>query len=216
MYNIDRNKKIKDVEPIEQSGNSDISGDKIFSVIEESLLNPIRLLYDKNIVTIMCSANIKDVSQGIAYIDIEESSLSEENLNYLDIMCKNFPEKFKHIYYDSIDESCDENHTGSRYCKLIMAPITEDTTVGEVNDYFCDMVKGFKIQDIQKGVFNSIEEAKKYLEITYGLNSENISDEDFIEYQGQFFLDDETLRRHIVYKDSLEKKIGEHRDNPVN
>lgn len=213
MYNIDRNKKIKDVEPIEQSGNYDISGDNIFNVVEEPLLNPIRSLYDKNIITIMCSANRKDISQGIAYIDIEESYLSKENLNYLDIMCKTFPKRYKHVYYDSYDNSCEENHIGPRYIKLIMAPITEDTTVGEINDYFLDIVNSLKTQDIIKGVFSSFDDAKKdFSRLFYPEWYDSDADFDaavrksYIEYDGKYYDSEETLRRHLVYLKSLEDK----------
>ena len=193
---IDRNKKIKDVEPIEVSGGGwDISGEKIFEFIEEPLLNPVKNLYDKNIETNMSSANRKNIGD-YAYIQIFSKYLSEDNLRTLQLLAGNFPEKI---------EFCDDKWIGS-YFNLKMSPITAETTVGEINDYFEDMTKGLKLQDVKRDYFDTLDDVKDFCK-SY-VRSENITEEelklymeelDIVEYEGHYYRSEETLRRHLVY-----------------
>ena len=87
-----------------------------------------------------------------------------------------------------------------------MSPITAETTVGEINDYFEDMTKGLKLQDVKRDYFDTLDDVKDFCK-SY-VRSENITEEelklymeelDIVEYEGHYYRSEETLRRHLVY-----------------
>jgi hypothetical protein len=77
---IDRTRKIGELEPIELSRDSLVEqkGD-LDNIVEAPLLSACQELYDKNIITLSSSANRKDLQRGVASITINADALSNDN-----------------------------------------------------------------------------------------------------------------------------------------
>jgi hypothetical protein len=68
-----------EVEPIYGVASVPASREGLAVLVEAPLLAACLELYDKNIRTIISSANVSDVSRGYAYINIDCNTLSEKN-----------------------------------------------------------------------------------------------------------------------------------------
>lgn len=210
MSNIDRTKRISDIEPIEEATATIEQKQDLDKYIEEPLLEPIRRLYDLNINTLMCSANKKDVGRN-AYIDIEYDTLSEENKSTLDLLIANFPNKFQK----------GRMHGSKQINSIkILMPISSETTAGEVTDYFNNATQVLQIQDVSMGISNK-EDLKYHVATIMGCKPEEVAgildcSEDKLleecasilgvsEHNGSYYTE-EALRRHLVYTNSKKNK----------
>lgn len=213
MIKVDKSKRIRDIQPIENASVEIKRKEDLDSIVEEPLLEPIRNLYDLNINTLMCSANIKDVGEN-AYIDIEYDALSEQNKATLDLLAANFPNKFQK----------GKMH-GSKPINTIQVrmPISTETTVGEVTEYFNNTFQALQVQDITYGVFD-MQSVKRSVAATVGIQESSLaevlecSEKDLLkecasilgvsEYEGKYYTE-EALRRHLVYVNSKENSKKE-------
>jgi hypothetical protein len=124
-----RGKYVSDVRPIQvPSGTIIKSREQLDSMIEEPLLEAMRVLFDKNIETIDTSANYSNVPMlggAYAHIYVSKRSLNQTNLKRLTEMSKN-PPQWKYgavkIGVFSGDDSIN-----------IEIPIVVDTSVGELS-----------------------------------------------------------------------------------
>ena len=210
MKNIDRTKRINDIEPIEETSVSIEQKEDLDNFVEEPLLDPIRKLYDLNINTLMCSANKKDVGSN-AYIDIEYDTLSEKNRRTLDLLVANFPNKFQmSIMHGSEPINCIH----------VMMPISDETTVGEVTDYFNSTLQSLELQDVSYGIVRK-EDLKSSVSKMCGIPEDSLaetldcSEENLLrecasilsvlEHDGKYYTE-EALRRHLAYINSRKNK----------
>lgn len=199
MKVLDRTKKIKAISPIEDGGNSEIKQkEDLDNYVEEPLLEICRKLYDLNIQTVMSSANQGDI-ENFASIQIVYDTLSIENKEKLQMLSRNFSNKF---------EMC-KNFRGQKQDVIsVRMPITNpDTTAGEISDYFFDALQSLKIQDVPYG-FIEKKDLKKKAAAILGCNEKNVTEQDckdVLEYLGMEIEKDgkyytkEALRRHEVY-----------------
>lgn len=104
------------IEPIEQGGIIVETREDLAGLVEEPLLEACQLLYDKNIKTIMSSANKKDLVTGKVYIAIDFDSLSSKNKE----IAKSFGEIF--MMHGSIPKPA---------IKLEI-PVDPNTTIGQI------------------------------------------------------------------------------------
>ena len=193
---MDYSKKIKDIDPIEET-TVIITRDDLNQFIEEPCLDACRYLYDNNIKTYMSSANKSNIG-GYGYIDIELNSLSMENkqiiLNLLE------QEEMK----DKLELSTGHGSDHVRIIK-IKSPINENTTTGEVRNDFMRIVELFKVQDVLYGR-NTYEEIVAEIKDTYGIDENNI-DKELIQDFGYFYCEEdniyfksqELLTKHLNY-----------------
>ena len=158
---------ISEIEPIEQSGAVTLTRETIKEVVEAPLVAACTMLYDKNIRTVMSSANKKDIERGEAYILIEYDSLSEENK----MIAKGFAEP--------------EEIEGRHYVHIPI-PVSSKSTIYEVHTHACSIAEGFKKQknswlesytlDEMRGMFASaslsLDEIKSIPDIFYDQHNE--------------------------------------------
>ncbi len=211
MKSLNREKKIKDILPIEKGGKSEIKQkEDLDDFVEEPLLEICRKLYDLNIQTVMSSANQKDIGQS-ADIVIIYDTLSQENKERLEMLSRNFPEKF----------SISENFRGQGKSVVdVRMPITNpDTTAGEISDYFFSALQSLQIQDIVYDCFLKTELKAKVAKL-FQCKEENLTEQDLqdgleymryeIEQDGKYYTK-EAFRRHQVYVNSKsqEDKLSE-------
>ncbi|HSX43949.1 MAG TPA: hypothetical protein VLE69_01455 [Candidatus Saccharimonadales bacterium] len=77
---------VREVEPIFMG--CAIPGDResLAFVVEAPLIEPCQDLFDKNIRSVISSANVNDIRTGFAYITLDCSTMSDENLIVVDEM----------------------------------------------------------------------------------------------------------------------------------
>ena len=122
---------ISQVEVITESGITPRTKEDLARLVEPPLLEACEELYDKNIKTVMSSANSKDVETGEAYIDIEYESLSEENKG----IARELGESF--MMHGSVPTEC---------IKLVFS-VNVSTTVGDIRRVAHEVVSKFKYQE---------------------------------------------------------------------
>lgn len=161
----------------------------------------------------MCSANIKDIG-GNAYIDVEYDTLSETNKATLDLLAVNFPNKFQK----------GKMH-GSKTINTIQVrmPVTADTTISEITEYFNNTFKSLKVQDITYGVVE-LQDLKRSVATMIGIQESDLAEVlgcpesevlkecasvlEVTEHEGKYYTE-ESLRRHLVYTSSKEESEKE-------
>ncbi len=136
-------KKVSEVQQILKSSET-ITRENLRDFIEEPLVEVVESLYDKNILTCMSSANKTNVN-GTAWLSIFYDKLSEENKKIVQ-------QKIK----EGIAEMCYEHDSG-KVIHLHM-PITEQTTVDEVKNFFLSKISDFRMQDIPCNKYKSKSE----------------------------------------------------------
>ncbi len=132
---------LSEVEPIEQSGVRVTTREALKEVVEAPLLSACEMLYDKNIQTVMSSANKKDVEIGSAYIDIAFDTLSDENKRVAESLAQPREEE------------------GVRYVHISI-PVSSTTTTQEVKDKAEEIANLFKKQPMLWGG-STLEEVKQ-------------------------------------------------------
>lgn len=113
-------------------------------IIDEPCLSSCEYLYDCNVLTLNSSANRNDIETG-PFIIIDYSSLSDENK----LVAKKLEEEGK------IKFGKDEN--GNISTCAITFPISEDSTIEEVDNLFKKIASEFKKQDILYGYYTEEE-----------------------------------------------------------
>ena len=119
---------LKVIEPIEEGGITLETREDLTRLVEPPLLEACQILFDKNIRTVMSSANKKDKG-GKAHIIISFDELNEQN--------QQIANKLGTVY----------DYIGKKYAK-IEPPllITEQTTVGEIRKSALELVSKFEQQ----------------------------------------------------------------------
>lgn len=181
--------KISEVNPIEESGYVKMpTRDELASLVELPILNACQILWDKNIITGMSSANKKDVGL-CAYIQLPKKYLSEENLAVLETI-PNVSE-----YLNGMTEETAK----------ISYPVNDESTVEEVSSYFDKIAGMFSSQDILYGVYPLTSARECYREYTGIDDLGNESDEKIAEslgmivHDGLIFDSSLVFERHLNY-----------------
>lgn len=131
-------KKVKDIESIFEFCRSLNHRADISKYVEEPLIDICEYLYDLNILTTMSNANLKH-GKKTAYIIIDYDTLSDYNKKVLlDAMNKS-PSGFEISKFSTVQAGQEIQ---------ISMPIDANTEVQDVKDFFMDIFKEFKIQDI--------------------------------------------------------------------
>lgn len=177
MIENDYNKPISDINQIELGpGLIPKNRDEFENIVEKPCLPACLFLYDRNIRTIESSCN--NVNNSYAFITIDYNSLSEENRQVLKQLVEegiiqfNLEEQIREIRERAIDHikmeyECDginfEEYTledlvelsninrGMDPYFLIKLKITENSTVGMIQDKFMQIVSRFQEQDVLYG-----------------------------------------------------------------
>lgn len=189
--------KISEVQPIEESGYITMpSREELAGLVEMPILNACQMLWDKNIITGMSSANRKDVGR-FAYIDLPVEYLSDENIGVL-------------ASIDGVEEVRDQAFQESL---KVYYPVKEDTTVEEVKEHFESIANMLMMQDIFYGVC-PLDSARELYQGYVGCPpEENMTDEEIAEALGRFVQEgiiydsEEVYKRHLRY---LEQKGHEY------
>lgn len=121
---------LRAIEPIEQGGISVETREDLVVLVEAPLLEACQHLYDKNIKTIMSSANKKDITSGKVYIAIDFDSLSPKNQE----IAKSLGEMFM-------------MHGASPKPAInLEIPVDQDTTIAQVKIQAKELVEKFQQQ----------------------------------------------------------------------
>lgn len=130
--------KVKNVERIFNYCRTINHKEDIIKYVEEPLIEICEYLYDLNILTTMSSANTKQ-HQNYSYIIIDFNSLSDHNKNeLLNKMHKN-PLSVRLGVFSVIQ-------TGQEI--EIRMSINDDTKIQDIKDFYMEMFKNLKIQEI--------------------------------------------------------------------
>ncbi|MGE0267265.1 MAG: HEAT repeat domain-containing protein [Candidatus Omnitrophota bacterium] len=136
--------KISAVEPVGESSAIDIhKREDLDKLIDPPLLEAIRVLYDKNILTEATSANRRDVKKGEAYIHIPYADLSDAN--------KLIALKLGRWITDGVK---------AEKVFSINIPIHEQTTVGELSAKAVALAEQFKQQPLTWAVTRTLNQLR--------------------------------------------------------
>lgn len=133
---ISRPVYIKDVDPIPESTKAVYSREDLEQIVEAPLIKACQELYDKNIRTIMSSANFHNINEGHGLITLRYDDLTEEN---------------KQVFAQLIQEGLatilrDFGRSGS-IAHHILVPLDENSTVQEVEAKALEIVERFLTQE---------------------------------------------------------------------
>lgn len=181
--------KISDVDPIEESGYVTMpTREELARLVEMPILNACQILWDKNIITGMSSANRKDVGR-VAYINLPKRYLSDDNVIVLESL-PNIEE-----YHSDMTEDAFR----------ITYPVSEESTVEEVSSFFEKTAGMLACQDILYGVY-PITSARDCYRTYTGVDADSDeTDEEIAEslgmvVQGGLIFDSEIVfQRHLNY-----------------
>jgi len=141
---ITANSRISEVEPIEESSATNVlKREDLDKLIDPPLLEAIRILYDKNILTEATSANRKDVKKGEAYIHIPYAELSDAN--------KIIALKLGRWISDGVK---------AEKVFSLNIPITAETTVGELSAKAVAMAEQFKKQPLTWAITYTLDQLR--------------------------------------------------------
>ena len=134
-------KQIKDIERIGLSPVEIKNRDELFEVVELPCQEACFDLYDKNIKTVMSSANFYDQ---MAYIDVDYNTLDEYNQKVANSLIE--------LGYATMwgDEKNKALH--------IIIPITQDSKVEDVSKKLLNLTSYFKEQDLMFGKYKNLME----------------------------------------------------------
>lgn len=129
--NIDETTPISEIQPISEGGVEIQTREDLEKLVEPPLLEACQVLFDKRIRTIFSSANKYDISSGEGYITIDFDNLSPKNREIA----------------KSIGGETHMTH-GSEPVNAINLPIpiSNDSTVGEINKASLEIVSKFENQ----------------------------------------------------------------------
>lgn len=148
-------KKAKDIESIFEFCRNLNHREDIRKYVEEPLIEVCEYLYDLNILTTMSSANLKHGNDR-AYIVLDYETLSDYNKKVLQDAINERPFNFR-ISKFSILHANEEIE--------ISMPIDDETEIQDIKNFFMDIFKGFKIQDI-----DSFIDGETYMKNIYTFN----------------------------------------------
>src|SRR5262249_18713620 len=116
-------------------------------IVEAPLLPACYAFYNKNIRTLMSSANRRDTSGGEAYVLVDFENLSGDN---------------KSIAEAVVSSGFAERHPANRHIDVerlrISMPVGPETTIAEVEAHFRGVASRFKKQSMTWAVRNTIDE----------------------------------------------------------
>ncbi len=175
------NVSIKTISSIEEGGFVALTKENLTKLVEAPLLEACEELYDKNIQTIMSSANQKDIEYGgNAYIDIDFDSLSEENK----------------LIATQLGELFEMHGFKPKKCIKLKFPVNENTTVGEIRKIAHEAVSKFKKQEMTWAKrYNLDDLAKIYMVPRETLNPESFPDMYYDAQTGYFYESEEHYRK---------------------
>lgn len=75
---------VRDVEPIFMRAAIPADREVLSFIVELPLLSACQDLFDKNVRTVLSSANENDIRTGFAYISLDCSTMSDQNLGVVD------------------------------------------------------------------------------------------------------------------------------------
>ncbi len=174
-YFEENSDSIENVEKIESSRVILRTREDIDKFVEAPLVDACKIFYDKNIETLLSSANKGDVGHG-AYIEIDFRSLSEEN--------KEIGKKQGETYITHGIANKSEKEI-----LRIVFPIDKDTLVEDIRNRSVEAANEFQKQPANWIPRYAIEEMK---EIFAYEPEEEVSPEDFIE-DGYYYDKEEKL-----------------------
>ncbi len=170
---------IVDMPVIEEGGIVPKTREGLAQFVEAPLLEACEELYDKNIETVMSSANAKDVG-GEGYIVIAFDSLSDENKE----VALSFGQPYS-IHAAKI-----------KSCINITFPISETTTVGDIRKMSHDAVSKFHKQEMTWAKGKTIQEmAASYGFDGEGWGPESFPDKYYDETSGLYYENEEQFRK---------------------
>lgn len=170
-----RNKKISEIEPLEDHHYKIENREDLSKFVERPLLSACQDLYDKNIETYMSSANKNNVGH-TAYLSIIYDTLSEQN-----------KEIAKKLTEEKIVKFSDKNEARPSLINIEI-PVTEETTwedieksSKQITNHFMPQQHLYTPDDLMNKFFLEIQEDESVNEITpeyfekygYSYNPEN-------------------------------------------
>jgi len=162
---------LRDVQPIHEGAGQNLSNIKELSqFVEKPLLRACQAFLDKNIKTLMSSANVNDIRRGIVEIILDDESLSQENKGIFRTLIE---EGKADIFFDTTREG------GVNQYRLIIR-VGENTTIQEIEDQSMEIADRFLAQGKPLNAY-SLEEMREI----YGnpkLTKEDILSTDWISY----------------------------------
>jgi len=151
---------ISEVPAIEGSGGVPLTRENLANLVEAPLLEACEELYDKNIQTVMSSANLNNVHAGTdAYIDIDFESLSDHNK----------------IIALQLGEVFEMHRIKPVKCVKLKFPLSKTTTVGEIRRMAHEAVSEFAQQEMKWAEKYTLDELTEILGAPQG----SMSPEDF-------------------------------------
>jgi hypothetical protein len=117
-----RNKKLSEIEPIEEHHVDVETREDLSQLIEGPLLSACQNLYDKNVQTYMSSANKKNIESGDVEFSIIYNTLSEKNR-----------EVAKRLIEEKVLKLTPANEVSPSRLQVNI-PVTETTTWGEIEE----------------------------------------------------------------------------------
>lgn len=148
-------KKAKDIESIFEFCRNLNHREDIRKYVEEPLIEVCEYLYDLNILTTMSSANLKH-GKDSAYIVLDYETLSDYNKKVLQDAINERPFNFRISKFSIL-------HANEEI--MISMPIDDETEIQDIKNFFMDIFKGFKIQDI-----DSFIDGETYMKNIYTFN----------------------------------------------
>lgn len=168
---------ITDIPVIEEGGVVPKTREGLAQLVEAPLLEACEELYDKNVETVMSSANSKDID-GEGYITIAFDSLSEENKQVALSLGKPY------------------NMGGIKKCVNITFPITSGTTVGDIRRMTHEAVSKFHKQEMVWAKGKTIQElAAAYGSDGEGWGPDSFPDKYYDEASKLFYENEEQFRK---------------------
>jgi len=168
---------IVDIPVIEEGGVVPKTREGLAQLVEAPLLEACEELYDKNIETVMSSANARDVGHE-GYIVIAFDSLSEANKE----VALNFGKPY--------------NVRGLMNYINVTFPITETTTVGDIRRMAHDAVSKFHKQKMTWVKGKTLQEmAEPYGSDGEGWGPESFPDNYYDETTGLYYENEEQFRK---------------------
>jgi hypothetical protein len=185
--------KISEIAPIEQGGIALSERAQIPTLVEAPLVKAVEALYDRNIETTMSSANFKDIQQGRVYIDVDYDSLSKHN--------------------QAIAETLGQvsNGPGGRRQVKLSVPVTEESTVRDVQEAMDKLADQFQKQPLEFGTLDVGELLR-----SFGENADTMLPTDIEQRAQEMGMVYDVNRKLLFQSAELQQKYNEsHPDVPT-
>lgn len=201
-----RSQKISELTPIRYVPVSLSLRTDLDEIVDEPLINSVDRLNRLNIDTLSSQVRKETKKGTFAFIKIDGRALSEDNRKWLETLRKNFPKK--------VTLNKKRNETGKLSSVVLHMPVNNDTTFGEVEDYFMEMISPLKIQDVpEEDVDMPFDEIRAEVSNVWRRKQEDISEDSnvvsimqFYKVDGKWYRNRDVYLRHKNYLDSLERQ----------